>query len=151
MILVYTRPEYHTLPVSFRFSFMTALYYGWISEGRKDVHIWMYFDSSSISYVFTVSHSACEMDADYTSIKRLLWGPPQRHIYSQLEYAISIIYLHSSDGVVVYYLKPSSRSRALNTPVTSYSSHPIILSATIVLRCGFCCPALWQHFHAAVA
>jgi hypothetical protein len=51
----------------------------------------------------------------------------------------------------VYYLKPTSRSRALNTPVTSYSSHPIILSATILLGCGFCRLALCQCFREAVA
>lgn len=95
---------------------------------------------SSTSYAFTVSHSAREFGTDYTSIKRLLWRPPQWHIYFQLEHTISIIYLPNTDGgVVVYYLKPSSRSTALNTRVTSYSSHPIMLSATIVLGCGFCC------------
>lgn len=58
---------------------------------------------------------------------------------------------HHRRGVVVYYLKPSSRSTALNTRVTSYSSHPIILSATIVLGCGFCCQALCKYLHTTVA
>lgn len=108
---------------------------------------------SSTSYVFTVSRAALELDTDYTSIKRLLWGPPQRHIASTSN--LSTLYLSSTcppqTGVVLYYLKPSSRSTALNTRVTSYSSHPILLSATMVLPVGsvarLCTNTLPQQWH----
>jgi hypothetical protein len=124
----------------------------WLDKWRWDSHICNVFRFNPVSLPSSLWPFLPENWIHIIGVESAYCGDHQSGTFTS---NLSILYLSSTcsvqAGVVVYYLKPSSRSRALNTPVTSYSSHPIILSAAILPGCGFCLLALCQSFNEAVA